>query len=160
MSLNRISSMSKQGGMLLIEALIGILIFSFGVLAVVALQAKSIEAQSDAQYRTEAANYANQLLGMINTGVNRTNDATLQASLAAYAHHPTGDSCSAFTGGASTDPTVTAWLTRVSALPGATAAKQQIKVTTGTYNQIRITICWQGPTDAQMRRHQIMSYIN
>lgn len=146
--------------MLLIEALIGILIFSLGVLAIVGLQAKSIEAQSDAQYRTEAATLANQLLGIINTAVDRSSDASLQTSLVAYAHNPTGESCNAFTGAASENAVVTDWLAKVVALPGATAARQQIRVTTGTYNQIRITICWQGPNDAQIRRHQIMSYIN
>jgi len=38
----------------LLEALIGILIFSLGILSMVALGATAVNVQADAQYRTEA----------------------------------------------------------------------------------------------------------
>ncbi|MGZ5716211.1 MAG: type IV pilus modification PilV family protein, partial [Caldimonas sp.] len=54
-----------QQGVMLIEALIAILIFSLGILGMVAMGGVAIAAQSDAQYRTEAANYANEIASQI-----------------------------------------------------------------------------------------------
>jgi len=54
----RLHPRSQHGGFLL-EALIGILIFSLGVLGLVALQGRAIGYSSDAQYRGEAAYLAN-----------------------------------------------------------------------------------------------------
>src|SRR5439155_165247 len=45
----------RQDGVMLLEALIAILIFSIGILAVVGLQAVSIRNVTDAKHRTEAA---------------------------------------------------------------------------------------------------------
>lgn len=48
---------------MLLEALIAILVFSLGILTVVALQATSIKLTGDAKYRTNATLLANQLIG-------------------------------------------------------------------------------------------------
>jgi type IV pilus assembly protein PilV len=50
---------------MLLEALIGILIFSLGILSLVALQATSIQLTSDAKYRTDASLLANRLIGQM-----------------------------------------------------------------------------------------------
>lgn len=50
---------------MILEALIGILIFSVGILALIGLQANSIKSAVDAQYRTEAGLYANELIGQM-----------------------------------------------------------------------------------------------
>lgn len=52
-----------QQGSVLLEALISILIFSFGVLAIMGFQAAAIINLSEAKYRSEAGFYANRLLG-------------------------------------------------------------------------------------------------
>jgi len=52
-----------ESGVALLEAMVGILIFAFGVLGVVGLQASMSKAQGNAKYRTEAANLGNELLG-------------------------------------------------------------------------------------------------
>jgi type IV pilus assembly protein PilV len=52
-----------QGGSALLEALIAILVFSFGVLGLIGILAASIRATNDARYRAEAANLANALIG-------------------------------------------------------------------------------------------------
>ena len=54
-----------QSGVMLIEALVGILIFMIGILALIAMQATAIRTAGDARYRTEAVNYSNDLLGGI-----------------------------------------------------------------------------------------------
>ena len=47
----------------LLEALVAILIFSFGVLGIIGILAASIRATNDARYRAEAANLANAVIG-------------------------------------------------------------------------------------------------
>ncbi len=50
----------QQNGMVLLEGLIAILIFSVGILGVVGLQAAMIKGAADSQYRIEAGNIAQQ----------------------------------------------------------------------------------------------------
>lgn len=51
-----------QGGSVLLEALIAILIFSMGILAIVGLQANSFNSVGEAKYRLEASYAANQIV--------------------------------------------------------------------------------------------------
>ncbi len=53
----------SQDGSVLLEALVAILIFSFGVLGLIGILAASIRATNDARYRAEAANLANAVIG-------------------------------------------------------------------------------------------------
>ena len=64
-----------QRGSFLLEALIAALIVAFGILGLVGLQARAIQNVDDAQYRSEAAFLANDLLGRMWT----SNQATLEA---------------------------------------------------------------------------------
>lgn len=156
-----------QRGAMLIEAIIGLLIFLVGILAMLALQTTAIAVQSDAQYRIEAANLAQRVLGEINLAVVRTDATALANSLAAFAHQPAGnaDTC-AFSGAASTNGIVTSWVSDIttstsrSFLPGSTTAMQQIFVNTGNFNEVRITICWKTPNDRIARRYTLVSYVN
>jgi len=54
-----------QQGVMLLEALIAILIFSIGILAIVGMQATAVRTVTESRSRAEAALYANQLLGQI-----------------------------------------------------------------------------------------------
>lgn len=56
---------SAQRGVVLLEALVAVLIFSMGVLALVGLQAAMVKNTSDAQYRSEASFIAQQWIGMM-----------------------------------------------------------------------------------------------
>jgi len=56
---------SAQQGVVLLEALVAILIFSMGVLALVGLQAAMIKNTSDSKYRSEASFIAQQRIGKI-----------------------------------------------------------------------------------------------
>lgn len=167
----------KQRGFLVIEALIAILIFSLGILGLVAMGSTAIGAQSDARFRTDAAALADEIANQMavlaardtNPLGSNANDLVLQASLNTFAHLPTGVAGPAgcpFAGAPSVNPVVAAWAASVIAgprrLPGATAASQQIVVNTapGAYNRVDITLCWQGPNDQAMRRHTLVTYIN
>lgn len=57
--------MAAQRGIALLEALIAILIFSMGILAVLGLQAASIKNSVQAKYRTDASFLANQIIGQM-----------------------------------------------------------------------------------------------
>jgi type IV pilus modification protein PilV len=165
---------AAQRGSFLLEAMIGILIFSFGVLAMIALQANAISVQSDAQYRIEAASLADQILAEINLNVTRDSvtgvvDAT---ALNTFSHQAspapatgTAPTCS-YSGEPATNALVTnetsGWVAAVAAkhLPGASAASQQIFIDAGNANRVTVTLCWQGPKDAAPRFQRVIGYIN
>lgn len=53
----------RQQGVALIEALVGILIFAFGIIGLVGLQAAMTRAQGSAKYRADASYLGSQVLG-------------------------------------------------------------------------------------------------
>ena len=81
------NSRQRQTGSYLLEALIGILIFSLGVLGIVGLQAASLRTTTDSGLRAEAVFAANQLLGQMWTD----NQANLSVYSSAIAGQPYKD---------------------------------------------------------------------
>ena len=69
-----------QSGAFLLEALVGVLIFAFGILGLVGLQAAAIRNTNDLQYRGEAIQIASAAMGRMWT-MDRTQilSASLQA---------------------------------------------------------------------------------
>jgi type IV pilus assembly protein PilV len=59
------SASHRQSGAFLLEALVAILIVSFGILGIVGLQAQSLKVTNDSQYRAEAVLLANGLLSQM-----------------------------------------------------------------------------------------------
>jgi type IV pilus assembly protein PilV len=57
--------LKKQSGMLLIEAMIAVLIFSFGLLGLVGLQAVSTQNATNAEERTRATMLANDIVSVM-----------------------------------------------------------------------------------------------
>jgi type IV pilus assembly protein PilV len=74
----RFRQRNGASGFMLLEALIAILIFSIGILALVGMQATATRESGDAKYRSEAALLANELIGNMWTSDRTT--ATLQAN--------------------------------------------------------------------------------
>ena len=60
--MSSIRSKRAQAGGFLLEALIGVLIFSFGILGIVGLQAQSLRHTGESEYRAEAIYLANSLI--------------------------------------------------------------------------------------------------
>ena len=123
-----------QSGVALLEALIGILIFSIGILAVVGMQATAIKTVSDSKYRSEAAYLANQLLTQMWTDAGNVKSAE-------YAYNGTG----------TVPARLTAWVNDVSSrLPGTTTAKPVVAVSSETASGavVQITVYWQLPEEA------------
>ena len=146
---------------MLLEALIGILIFSMGILAMIGLQATAVRMNTGSKERADAAFLANQIISRM-----WTDD---HAILANYAHTAGGagvltyanrdrTDCSP-TGVASTNGVVKTWLNSVANfLPGALPEKQQIVVTpSGTTPDrvftVIVGICW--PADDGTWHNQI-----
>lgn len=148
------SSSQQQYGAALLEALIAILIFSMGVIALMGLQAVSIKNSLDAKYRADAAYLANQIIAQM--WVDRGN-------LDSYAHYPNPGAVCAPAGAPSALANVTDWLTQVSAnLPGAGSTRQQITVITPFPNtrQVTVTVCWQAPQEVVSHNFVATAEIN
>lgn len=157
-------ALRAQRGVMLLEALIGILIFSVGILAMVGMQATAFSASADAKNRAEAAAFANDIISRIWMSVDRTSDASVISSLNSFQLNSSGTDC-AFTGGQAdgANTILTQWVSAVTdtsnGLLGATAAMQQIAVTTASMNRVTVTVCWQTPQDLRPRRHQVITYV-
>lgn len=151
---------NRQQGVFLLEALIAILIFSLGILGMMGIAGVSVASQSDAQYRTEAADAAQQVVNTIALKVNRTTSTTLADSLTPFIHRPTGalDSC-AFGGAETGDSDVVALLHGTN-LPSADETRQQILVDTANYNRVTVTLCWKAGTDTNWRHLTFVSYVH
>lgn len=139
---------SRQSGMMLLEALIAILVFSIGILGMVGINARAVQAASDAEYRSDAARYADEIAGLIALNVDRSSEASLASSLATVT--------------AASSLVITDWKTRVTAagtgLPGA--QNLQVVYSEANFNRVTITIGWKAPADTVIRSHQLITYIN
>lgn len=125
----------RQSGFTLIEVLVSVLVFSFGVLGMVNLQANAIKMATDAQQRAEATFLADQLLARMLIA-----DQTTAAS---FAHNPAGTTSCAPTIAPSTNPSVLEWLQEVTeTFPRATANDQQIIVSGTPANEVTVKLCW------------------
>ena len=147
---------ARQSGISLLESLLAILIFSVGILALVALQSISVKATTESKHRADAGFLASQLIARMWTDpvVTQTNPV----SLASYAHNAGGGNC-AFSGGPSANPNVTAWAASVlEALPGSSAASTQVLV--GANNLVTVNICWQPPGADSTRQFSTVTQVN
>lgn len=146
----------KQQGVMLLEALVGVLIFSIGILGMVSMQATAIQNSAAATYRTEASYLANQIIGTM--WADRTN-------LASYSLNNGGTRCAT---GASdtTNANVFNWLQNdVVRLPGNTRTVSglngfQQKIEIGAGNLVTVTLCWQGPKDTGPHNFVATAQIN
>ena len=110
---------------MLLEAMIGILIFSMGILAIIGMQARSIATVSDAMFRSQASFLADEIIGQmwVDRGVSLAN-------LANYVYPP---------GGA---PALATWAAKVQAeLPQGAA----IIATNTATGFVTVTVTWQPP---------------
>jgi type IV pilus assembly protein PilV len=132
-----------QRGAFLLEALIGILIFSLGVLGIVGLQARAIRFTNDAEFRAEAMYLANSLISQM-----WTDDRALLKTKYDWT-----------LGG----PGYTAFQARVNtALAGATIPAPRVIVdgppplpqaNSATSNVVQVQIFWQMPGDPVSLTH-------
>lgn len=151
--MNRIQFPAKQDGVVLIEALLGILIFSIGILALIGMQSVAVKNTVDARYRTEAAYLANSILSQIRLDL---------------ANVPFYDDTNA-----GTYAPRTAWRNQVEALlPGVNIATAQrvpaIAIVPGpTFggdsappSRVTVVIRWLQPGETQERKFEIVGFVS
>lgn len=110
-----------MGGIVLIEVLIALLIFMFGVLGMVGLQASVTRAQTDSKFRADASYLAGEMMGRLWSDAG--NVANYDSSKCAST-----DQC-------------TAWQSKVTAsLPNGSGS-----VTVDSSSNATITVTWTGP---------------
>ena len=137
----------SQKGSMMIEALVAILIFSMGILAMMGLQAASVKLSGDAKFRSDASLLANELIGQM-WGSDRSSAPQLVTNFKC-----TGTNSLCSTG--QTPALVTNWLTNVTAaLPGVAATPPIVSVvsqpatTSGSIsNLVTVKIFWKAPND-------------
>lgn len=142
-----------QSGFALLEALISVLIFSFGILGIMGMQAVAINDVRDAKYRSDATFLADQIFGYMWTD---------WANMNAYALNAGGSNC-VFSGGTAasgqTATNISDWQSQAAALlPKSTSAQQRITVDTTT-QVVTVTICWKASQDAAYRSHSVTAQI-
>lgn len=129
-------------GFSMVEVLVAVVIFAFGVLALVQLQATAVKMSTDARQRAEATFLADQLVARM-----LISD---RAAAAAFNHRAAGSTPCAPTGTASTHALMVDWLAQVTAtFPRAAANEQQVIVAGSPPDEVTIRMCWRnGETDA------------
>lgn len=139
---------SLQGGVMLLEALVGILIFSLGIMALIAMQSVSVSNVSNAQYRVEAAFLANEILSgaWVDRGANSANVDNFR--------YPGGNAAA-----------LNAWLAKVNTLmPQAATYPPQVQVNplpgVGSGRQVIVTVNWRAPDALVPSRHVAIGYIS
>lgn len=131
---------SKQRGVVILENMIAILIFSMGILGIVGLLGASMKSAAGAKYRNDASLLANQIIGQMWVA-DKTN-----ASLKTKFESPSG---AAFV----------VWKNAVtSALPGVAANPPTIAIDAN--NVATVTVLWQLPGEAAAHNFVVSARVN
>lgn len=134
------STIRQQQGVVLLESLAAILIFSVGILGIVGLLAASIKSNGDAKYRSDASMLANQIVGKM--WVEDKSNAALKSNF----ESPDGAE-------------YTAWKTSVAdALPGVAANVPTIDISDDNVATVRVK--WQAPGEAAPHSYVLVARIN
>jgi type IV pilus assembly protein PilV len=124
---------SLQEGVMLIEALVAILLFTLGIVAVMGLQANSILQVAQSKYRTDASYLANQIIGQMWVD---------QANIASY-----------------TSAGGNAQRTRWDAVVGSTLPSGTGTIARAG-SSVTVTVQWKAPDDAVTHNYIAVANIN
>lgn len=142
----------RQSGSVILEALIAILIFSIGILAMVGMQATTINNVADAKYRADASFLADQIIGTM--WANRLS-VTNASGVTTATPDPAFACASCVVGGGNAETQAWAGASGVAGLlpqAGATIAVSGAQVT--------VTLTWQPPRSLTPHRHTTAAFIN
>jgi type IV pilus assembly protein PilV len=122
-----------QTGSAVIEGLTAITVFSIGILGLIGLQANVLEHNAQAQFRTEASYFAQEIIGLALAD---------SANATCYTMNPVAGACS----NASAQAFAEQWVERVQAvLPGTGATPP--RVTYAADGTFQVTIQWKRDTE-------------
>lgn len=133
---------TQQQGSVVLEALISILIFSIGILAIVGLQAVSIKNVAAAKYRTDASLLVNQVIGQMWVG-DKSN-----AALVANFSSPGGAGYQAWA------DTVAQNLPGVSGVPANAPT-----IAIDANNNATVTVFWQAPDEGASHNYTAIAVV-
>lgn len=135
----------NENGFVLLDALVAVLIFSFGILGIVALQASATKLGADAKYRTDAALLADRLIADMWGAVPSTIATDYITDGSAY--------------NTWRDNLVDCAKAKVvtNCLPGVTANPPTVVV--GDNNLVTITVKWQAPQETTPHQYVTISQI-
>jgi len=152
-AVTRFPAQGGERGVMLIEALVAILIFSIGILAVVGMQAIAIKDVAAAKYRSEAAFLAQELLAQMWTD---------NGNIATYA----------YTGAGGPPDKIKVWVKKVQdRLPDGANQPQVVTLTntvpvaspTPTGATVQITVRWRTPQEVTQNlpahNHTVIAYV-
>jgi len=138
---------NRERGVMLIEALLAILIFSIGILAVVGMQSVAIKNVTESKYRSEAAFLTNELMAKLWTD---------PGNIALYDYPGTG----------TVPPRLTDWVNKINTtLPGATVVQPRVTITGATAQgaTVQIQVFWRLPEEASAglppHNHTVMASV-
>jgi type IV pilus assembly protein PilV len=136
---------AKQSGVMLLEALIALLIFSVGILAIVGMQASAFQDMGEAKYRTDAAFLANQVIADMWSNSDNLDDYV-------------------YDGAGAPPATIESWVATVEArLPGSGNNPPVIERDPAN-NAMTVTVSWQQARDksaaAPAHSYRAVAYIN
>lgn len=132
--------MNSQRGIAIIENMIAILIFAFGILGIVGLQAASVKNSANSKMRNDASMLANQVVGQMWTG-DRSN-----AALKASYESPSGASF------------VTWKATVANRLPGVTDNPPTVVIDANSV--ATVTVRWRAPGESAAHNYVLVARIN
>lgn len=135
---------ARQRGVMLLEVLIAILIFSIGILALMGMQALSMRATVDAKYRSEASFLANQIVGLMWADAANLDDYALDASAAGAC---TGTAACA------------AWLADVRAKLPADTATDNVPTVVISSRTVTVTMRWKRKGEQTGSQHEVIAQI-
>jgi type IV pilus assembly protein PilV len=142
----------REAGVMLIEALIAILIFSIGILAVVGMQSVALKNATESKNRSEAAFLAQELMAQmwIDQSINpATKINTSNVNPTNYDYPGTGGIPARL----GTILPSTGWIGRVTRLlPGATTTPPKVTITNAQPSgaTVKIEIFWRLPEEATL----------
>jgi len=126
----------RIAGSALIESLISILVFSVGLLSLLALLTATLKESDNARYRSEASLLASDLVSRMWSGERSLTALQQRFDLQANEYQQ--------------------WLQRVqSALPGISTTRNAPQLLIDDQRQITLTLYWQAPSDTE--RHQLVT---
>ncbi len=144
---------SVQTGSVILEALIAILIFSMGILALVGMQATAINNVSDAKYRSTAGFLANQIVGTIwatrlNTTIANASNVIIASPDPTFACNPCGN--------ANGNTYTQGWM--------ASGVGAELPNGTGSIaingTQVTVSVGWLPPNATVAHRHVVTAFVD
>lgn len=135
---------NRQRGIVMLDALVAIVIFSIGIIGMITLQSQAVNMASAAKYRTDAAMLADQVIAQM-----WASDIATAGALATNFASPNGAAYKKWATNVTT-------ITQLGSLPGASANPPTISVDAN--NNVTVTIFWKAPSEtAQQPLHQYIA---